>query len=376
VSASSGLRGLAKRRVVRTDRGRVVAGVAAGIGEAFAVDPRLIRLIFALLTFASGAGIVFYVSALLILPHSDEETPERNLAFGLGGLAIGGSLMLSSLGLAGSLVWPIVLVLLGIALFRGYTAFSFGLPPVAGLALAAVGVIVFFQQNGLQGNPETLITPGAVVIGILMVVVPWLWRLANERNAEREARIRTQEREEMAARVHDSVLQTLALIQREDDPRRVAALARRQERDLRGWLYPDTTRVEGESLAAAIESAATEIEEVHSVRVEFVRTGDCPMDDRTRALALAAREAMANAARHAGVDEIAVFLDVEEAGVSLFVRDRGKGFDVSAVPGDRRGIAVSIRGRMARAGGRATITTTPGAGTGTEIELYLPGATQ
>jgi signal transduction histidine kinase len=197
-----------------------------------------------------------------------------------------------------------------------------------------------------------------------------LWRLARERDEERAERIRSEERADLAARVHDSVLQTLALIQREaDDPRRIATLARRQERELRGWLYPDSARVDGESLSAALEAAATEIEELHGVRVELVRIGDRPLDERLRVLVLAAREAMANAARHSGVDEVAVFAEAGEDGVSVFVRDRGGGFDPAAVPADRRGIADSIRGRMDRIGGSATVTAAPGEGA--EVELKL-----
>jgi signal transduction histidine kinase len=362
---------ISQRRFVRIERGRVLSGVAAGLGEAFAVDPRLIRLIFALLTLANGAGIVLYASGMFLLPREGETVTQRDLGWGLGGLGVGVTLAVSSLGLAGSLFWPAALVVAGVAIFRGYAPLGLRLPPPTGLALVAAGTVTFVAQYGFTSGTDTLVTPAAVVLGILMVVLPWLWRLMRERDAERDARVRTEEREELAARVHDSVLQTLTLIQREDDPRRVAALARRQERELRAWLYPDATRVDGESLATAIESAAAEIEELHNVRVEVVHTGDCPMTEHLRPLMLAAREAMANAARHAGVAEVAVFMDVEPAGVSLFVRDRGSGFDLASVPPGRQGIAESIRGRMARAGGRATITTKPGEGT--EVELYLPG---
>jgi signal transduction histidine kinase len=171
----------------------------------------------------------------------------------------------------------------------------------------------------------------------------------------------------MAARIHDSVLQTLALVQRESaDPRRVAALARSQERELRAWLYPHPQAWDG-GLAAAIDAVAAEIEELHGVPVELVRTGDAPHDDRVEALVLAAREAMANAARHSDADEISVFVDVDDEELAIFVRDRGRGFDPDAVvPG--HGIAESIRGRMARAGGTVAIASTP---EGTDVELRL-----
>jgi len=173
----------------------------------------------------------------------------------------------------------------------------------------------------------------------------------------------------MAARVHDSVLQTLALVQREaGDPKRVAALARRQERELRGLLYPDPGTVAGAGLAAAIDAAAAEVEELYGVPVELVRTGDAPLDDRVEGLVRAAREAMANAARHSGADQVSVFVDAADDEIAIFVRDRGRGFDLDAVPSGAHGIAESIRGRMARAGGSAELTSSA---EGTEVELRL-----
>jgi signal transduction histidine kinase len=163
------------------------------------------------------------------------------------------------------------------------------------------------------------------------------------------------------------VLQTLTLIQKE--PADARRLARRQERELRAWLYPDREPAAEGTLADAVESAAAEIEELHGVRVDVVRTGDAPLDDRTQALVLAAREAMANAARHSGVEEVSVFLDAGDEGISLYVRDRGVGFDPTAVAGDRQGLAASIRGRMERVGGVATIVSAPGDGTDVELEL-------
>jgi len=176
----------------------------------------------------------------------------------------------------------------------------------------------------------------------------------------------------MAARVHDSVLQTLALIQRQaEDPRRVAAIARRQERELRGWLYEDRPLGDDESsLLASLSTAAADVEELHGVRVELASAGDCPVDASVGPLVLAAREAMTNAAKFAVVEEIDVYAEVTDDDVSVFVRDRGAGFDRAAVPADRRGVVESIEGRMERAGGRATVVTSPGSGT--EVELRLP----
>jgi len=174
----------------------------------------------------------------------------------------------------------------------------------------------------------------------------------------------------VAARVHDSVLQTLALVQRSaDDPKRVAALARRQERELRGWLYGDAAEPEGDTLRRALEDALADVEDVYGIRVEIVQTGDTALDERSRALVLAAREAVTNAAVHSGAGEVSVFVQADDDEVAVYVRDRGKGFD-TATPTDRRGIAESIEGRLARSGGSAVVRSAPG--DGTEAELRLP----
>ena len=174
----------------------------------------------------------------------------------------------------------------------------------------------------------------------------------------------------MAARIHDSVLQTLALIQRHaGDPARVATIARRQERELRGWLYGSGV-AGADRLVAALADAAADVEELHGVPIELASAGDAPLDDRTRQLVLAAREAMTNAAKFSGAAEIAVYAEVGAEEVSVFVRDRGSGFDRATVTPDRRGLTESIEGRLERAGGTATIVSAPESGT--EVELRLP----
>jgi signal transduction histidine kinase len=344
---------------------RVVAGVCAGIARALGVDVTLVRLVFALLALAGGAGIVLY---LALWAHGRaERAPWWSAVLGI----VAGSLLLHAVGFGDRAVAGIVLVAAGLAVawwrggrFRADSPLSYG-----GFALAAAGAFVLLEG----GNPgAAVLAPGAVAGALLLIGGPWLWRLALDRDAERAARIRSEERSEVAARVHDSVLQTLALIQRHaQEPRRVAAIARRQERELRGWLYSDRPLGdETASLFAALSTAAADIEELHGVRVELASAGDCPVDDeRARALLLAAREAMTNAGKFAGVDEIDVYLEVTDESVSVFVHDRGSGFDRAAVPADRRGIAESIESRMERAGGRATVTSAPGRGT--EVELTL-----
>jgi signal transduction histidine kinase len=193
-----------------------------------------------------------------------------------------------------------------------------------------------------------------------------VWQLVSERTE----RIRLDERAEVAARVHDSVLQTLALVQRDaDDAPRVRALARRQERELRRWLYGSGYGDAG-TIADALAEAVADVEEAHLVRVELATSGDAPLDDALGQVVLAAREALVNAAKHARSEEISVYAEVDTDAVSIFVRDRGVGFDRATVASDRRGIAESIENRMRLAGGSATITSGPGEGT--EVVLRMP----
>ena len=361
--------------VERSERGRVLAGVCAGVADTVGVDATFVRLAVALLSFAGGAGIVAYLGGWSLLAAPGAQAPgRRRRVAGVVLLVWSVILALGGVGLAGSLVWPLALVAAGLVLAAG--AVTFGLSErrtrLGAAILVLAGVVLFLGEN-TRGSATTLLAPGAVAVALILVLAPWAFRLAHERDAERAARIRTEEREELAARVHDSVLQTLALIQREpNDARRVATLARRQERELRAWLYPDREPAAEGTLADALNTAAAEMEELHGVRIEIVRTGDASLDERTNALVLAAREAMANASRHSGAAEVSVFLDAEAGRVALYVRDRGSGFDPDAVAADRRGIAESIRGRMERVGGTTRIVSAPGKGT--EVELELPEA--
>jgi signal transduction histidine kinase len=345
----------------RSDDDRVVAGVCAGIAGALGVDPTLVRLVFTLLALAGGAGVALYGAAWLYMTGRGWLAVVALVAatgFGLRGL-----------GLSTHAAAAFVLIACGLAVSwrRGGS-----LRPGAPLSLAGVGLVAAGAAILLfRGGSTSFLAPGAIGGALLLVLGPWLWQLALERDAERTARIRTDERAEMAARVHDSVLQTLALIQRHaGEPRRIATLARRQERELRGWLYGDGADAANATLVGSLADAAAEVEDVHGVRVEVASGGDRPLDDEGRAVVLAAREAMQNAAKFSGADEISVYAEAGGGGINVFVRDRGTGFDRAAVPADRRGLAESIEGRLARAGGRATITSAPGAGT--EIELSVP----
>jgi signal transduction histidine kinase len=349
------------RLALDTDR-QVIAGVCAGIARALGVDATLVRLVFAVLALAGGAGILLYL-ALWAYARARRVWLTALLAF------VAGALVLGAIGLSGSGILGIALVVVGlwVALRRGGSLRPDAPVSYWGLGLAALGVAI-----AVPGSTPTLLPPAAVAAALALLAGPWLWRLALDRDAERAARVRSDERAEVAARVHDSVLQTLALVQRHaEEPQRVSALARRQERELRGWLYGDLPLGNGAaSLEAALSTAAADVEEIHGVRVELASAGDCPVDDRVEAVVLAAREAMTNAAKFAGVDEIDVYAEVTEEAVAVFVRDRGSGFDRAAVPAGRRGLVESIEGRLERAGGRATIASAPGEGT--EVELRLP----
>ena len=304
---------------------RALAGVCGGIARELGVDVTLVRLVFALLALAGGAGIVLYLALWL---YADG----RPVWLAGLGVVIAGSLLLHAIGLSDRAVAGIALVSAGLAVAwrRGG-----GLRPeaplsYAGYALVGIGAVILLAAGG--DAPAPLLAPGAVAGGLLLIAGPWLWRLAVERDAERAARIRSEERSDVAARVHDSVLQTLALIQRHsDEPRRVASLARRQEREIRGWLYADRPLGDdGSSVVAALSSAAADVEDVFGVRIELASSGDAEADG---AIVLAAREAMTNAAKFAGVEEIDVYAEVTRE------RDRG------VRPGPRRRLRPGCRPR-------------------------------
>jgi signal transduction histidine kinase/phage shock protein PspC (stress-responsive transcriptional regulator) len=405
---------------VRPEQERMVAGVAAGLGRAFGIDPNVVRCGFVVLSVASGFGVVWYLIAWAVMPEAarDEATPVARsrcdadvistVAF--GGVVLGGLLLARAVGLwpGDVVVWPLAAAMAGLALLAmrtGATAPTAELPDwpilrrlpadaadalavlvgtrrgalariIAGAACVAAGVVAFvITVDSWRALRGAFIATIAVLVGIALVVAPGLSRLAHALVAEKRERIRSDERAEVAAHLHDSVLQTLALVQRRaNDPREVVRLARLQERELRSWLLAGGTRPEPDgsaSLGTALEDAAAEIETRFGVPVEVVRVRDC-VSDGMDALLLAAREAIVNAAQHAGASSVSVYLEVEGERATIFVRDRGRGFDPVAVPEDRGGIANSIVGRMTRAGGRASVRST--VGEGTEVELEMPRA--
>jgi signal transduction histidine kinase len=217
-----------------------------------------------------------------------------------------------------------------------------------------------------------------LILGALVLLLgPWWLRIARDLMLERQARARAEERADMAARVHDSVLQTLALIQRRaDDPAQVTRLARAQERELRSWLFEGRapgSMPEVTSLAAGVRQIQQDAEARHGVPVEVVTVGDCPLDDDLGALLEAAREAVVNAAKWSQAGVISLYAEVTAEDVEVVVRDRGRGFDPAAVPGDRKGVAESIHGRMSRHGGTVAVQTA--IGEGTKVSLKMPRST-
>jgi len=395
------------RRLYRGDD-KVVAGVADGLAEHLRVDVRLVRLAFVLLTMAGGFGAVLYLAFWAVVPQQTgtpavrPRTRRTTLASGanvllpLAALLFGGLLLLNSLGLrlGGAAFWAILAGGVGLAIvwreaddaqrerlaqLSTRTALitsvdrRVGVLRVAiGALLLLAGVTTFVAANAnWTAVRDGFLAAAVVVAGLLLIFGPWWWRLVQELAEERRERVRSQERVEVATHVHDSVLHTLALIQRHaDDPREVARLARGQERELRRWLYrPPPADGVPSTLAAALESAAADVEDLHAVTVEVVVVGDCPVDERLSALVAAAREGMVNAAKHAGTGQVAVYGEVEPQRVSVFVRDRGQGFDPDDVPADRYGIAESVVGRMRRHGGSATVVSAPGAGAEVQLEM-------
>jgi signal transduction histidine kinase len=300
---------------------------------------------------------------------------------GLGLLGLGALVVTSSLGAWGGsdLVVPLLLVAVGLTVIWRQldTDRTLARPRVrwvlaGGVLLGAAGVVLLLVTTGQlddarNGFASTLL----ILVGVALATAPLWRRLLASREAERTARVRSEERAAVAAHLHDSVLQTLALIQRHaDDATAVSRLARSQERELRTWLYEPTAAVGGGTWAALVSGVVAEVEADHALTVESVVVGDAPLDDALTALGAATREALVNAAKHSGATVADLYTEVTPQRVEVFVRDRGAGFDPSAVPGDRRGLRDSVTGRLTRLGGTAAVRSAPGEGT--EVELCLP----
>ncbi len=376
--------------LLRPRSGRLLGGVAAGTADHLRLDPLLVRVAFVLLA-VSGIGVVAYALLWLTMraapvdavrPARAEPTSRRQVVglvlLGLGALAL--TSRLSSWG-SGDVVVPLLLAGVGIAVIwyqldtertLARSTVRWGL--VVGVLLGVGGVVLLLATTGQLVNARNGFAATLVVlVGIGLSTAPLWRRLLDSRADERAARIRSEERAAVAAHLHDSVLQTLALVQRHAaDPAQVARLARSQERELRSWLYAPQVATGG-TWAGLVQRLVAEVEADHVVTVDPVVVGDAAVDVAVAALGQATREAVVNAAKHSGATEVALYSEVTTGAVTVFVRDRGTGFDPARVPADRRGLRDSVVGRLQRVGGTAVVHSNPGEGT--EVELTLPRST-
>ena len=399
--------------LVRTRDDRVVAGVCAGVARWLGVEPLVVRLAAAVLTLANGIGMLVYLVAWVVLPEdgagedgapAEPAAPRRSveLAVAVGCITLGMLLLIrwTIPFFPDHIVWPAAVAATGFAVvwtrvdetdrarWREVGARLPGNPVEAlrggGAVWARVlfgGVLLLIGMGLFFGTNDAFRTVGQAGVAVLATAVgggtllgPWIVRLWNRSRSEARERMRAEARADMAAHLHDSVLQTLALIQRHaDEPEQSRSLARRQERALRAWLY-DERPPDGAAgtLVSELDRMTDEVEADHrGVTVDVVTVGDRPVDVHLDALLGAVREAVVNAAKHSGATEVSVYVEVEGDRVEAFVRDRGRGFDPAATADDRRGIADSIVGRMRRHGGRAQVHSTPGEGTEVTFEMVL-----
>lgn len=394
----------------REREGRLLGGVLAGISTKTGVDVTALRVGLVVITLLStGLGAAAYVLAWLVLPITGDSANIASRAVtdrrGIGIVALiasmlGVLLVVASVldaGWLNAVAWPMIISVCGMVLiwrnadaderellhrlggpvFTQATAGAkerLWLRVLTTAALITVGLVVLVHG---RHHTDLLLPLGGILLilaGTAVALGPWWLRIARDLVAERQARIRAEERADMAARVHDSVLQTLALIQRRAaEPQQVIQLARSQERELRAWLFddqpPGTIKGEGVTLAAGIRKIQQDVESQHGIAVDAVTVGDCELDEDLEATLAAAREATVNAAKWSDSDAVSLFAEVEPESVSIFVRDRGRGFDPDAVSADRKGLAESVRARMTRRGGSATIRSAPGEGT--EVTLTM-----
>ncbi len=406
------------RRATRDTQEPIIGGVAAGLARHLGLPVLWMRAGFVLAAVFGGVGIAFYAGLWLVLPTDSRfETAAPGLesasrggrrpsrirrltdvgpAIALAALGFGVILLLEAVLGRGAVFWPLFLGLVGIALLwrqadeaqrerwldttgridpvrvvvgnGGWAAYT---RIASGVGLIVVALVLFSLRGGSPAMARDVTVAALLtVVGLAIVIGPWMYRLASDLTAERSERVRTQERADLAAHLHDSVLQTLALIQKNaHDGPTVARLARSQERDLRSWLYAGEA-TDDSTVASALRGVAAAAEDDHGISVEVVTVGDCPMSEPLRAIVSATREAVTNAAKHAGTGQVDVYAEIAPEAIDVFVRDRGRGFDPSAVPEDRYGVRHSIVDRMQRHGGSAEVRSGPEEGT--EVRLHLP----
>jgi signal transduction histidine kinase len=382
-----------QRRLYRRPDLGIAGGVATGIAEHLGVPTKIVRIAFVVLSFAGGLGVALYGAYLIVVPTAPDAGRGRWpvwLEYALAGAAAVAAIAVAAGSLPqGGLFAPILLACLGGALIwrqasepdrarlRTLSRDSLVAVPrqrlgrirlVAGAALVVAGAALVLARADFTAIRDGLLAMVVTVVGLALLTGPWWMRMMAQLAQERAERIRSQERADIAAHLHDSVLQTLALIQRNaNSPREVARLARGQERTLRSLLYE--TRTATGQFADELRTAAAEVEDAYAVSVDVVVVGDAALDGDLAALAAATREALVNAAKHSGVDAVSVYAELEPDEISVFVKDRGVGFAMAEVAADRQGVRGSIIGRVERHGGSVRVTSRPGAGT--EVELRM-----
>ena len=405
------------RRAYRDAQEPILGGVASGLARHLGFPVLWVRAGFVLAALLGGFGVAFYAGLWWLLPsdsHFETGAPGiesasrggrrpgriRRLgdigpAIALAALGLGAVLLLEAVLGRGAVFWPLVIGIVGIALLwrqadeaqrerwldstgridpmrvvfghGGWAAYA---RVAAGVGLILLALVLYTAHGGSVGMARDVTVAALLTIaGLAIVIGPWIYRLASDLSDERAERVRTQERADVAAHLHDSVLQTLALIQKNSgDGAAVARLARAQERDLRSWLYAGESTDE-RTIASALRGAAARVEDEYGVSVDVVNVGDCDLDDALRPIVHATGEAVTNAAKHAGTGKVDVYAEVTDSAVDVFIRDRGRGFDPTTVPGDRYGVRNSIVDRMQRHGGSAEVRSAPGEGT--EVRLHL-----
>jgi signal transduction histidine kinase len=404
------MRGFRWRSLRRSPNNRVLGGVCGAISRMTGIDVTIIRIVTVVLAVSTVAVIFVYALAWLVVPMENEDSTifSRAIAdrrglrivFALVPLIIALEIVVSILHLSlfGLLSLPVFFAAaIGIMIFRnagdsektwintvlvpmvgghtGRSRWNLCLRIGGGVALGVGGIFILISGRTTVSALRPVGGAALILAAFVVTFGPWWLSLLKDLVSERQARAVAEERAEMAAHVHDSVLQTLALIQRSsDDPQHVMRLARSQERELRAWLFegrpPGAISEDVSTLAEGISLLQRLVEADHGITVQVVVVGDCALDDALRALLDAAKEATVNAAKWSGADQVSVFAEVEANTVTLFVRDRGQGFDPAAVPTDRQGIAQSIRARVARFGGSVDIRSAPGEGA--EVALSMP----
>ncbi len=403
--------GVPHRPLRRGADNALVGGVCGGLAIRLGVSERSVRVVTCVVALLWGVGLLAYFALWLTVPRAGED---RSIAGRLLGgrnrllrvavaVAVGALVLLVlhpfSQALLGPLSWAFLLAVLGlIVVWRGatteerqrleelgrntpflrtraeWTRTSAFVRILVGLVLVLLGVrlaaLVSRPVDG--GAPAAIFGAAFVVAGAVVLLAPWWLSLVHDLSDERRSRVRVEERAKLAAHLHDSVLQTLTLIERSaDDPGQVTRLARTQERELRQWLFGPVTTNHVATLAGALDALVGEIEGDYGVRVELVVVGEATLTEALADLVAAGREAAINAARWSGAERVSLYAEVEPDKASLFVRDRGRGFDPAAVPEDRHGLAVSIRERLAARGGTATVRSAPGEGTEVALEVAL-----